>query len=340
MWSIKVVKVAKPRTPWMVAVPQAITGTKRVKRYFKDREKALAYVIQIKQQGFLEAEGQGTRSRISAVTLGECVALWLARHEQARLTYFQIRQVLNRLVARHGRDSIEAVGHRELDAWLRSLSHLSPVTQHNYWRVTRRFFSWCVDYLEVIARNPMKRLQERRLEHQEPEILTPDQMRMCLEAARISETGIPRRLTAYLVLGGFAGLRTEEILRQRWEDIDWTNGEIYVRQPKRVGGWRPRHVEIQSALRRHLEPLALKEGKILPGGQRTLYLLRRSMMNDLGWKSWPNNCLRHSFRTYHLGKWQDMTKLSVQMGHSRSDMTRYTYGSPTARAASEAWWSL
>jgi hypothetical protein len=119
--SPKVVEVSKPRTPWMVAVPADITGTKRVRRYFKDREAALAYVITLKQQGFLGAEGQGSNSA-GKVTLGECAALWIARHQEARLTFFQVRQVLNRLVARHGRDAIESVGHRELDLWLRSLS--------------------------------------------------------------------------------------------------------------------------------------------------------------------------------------------------------------------------
>ena len=61
MRSVKVVKVSKPRTPFMVAVPANVTGSKRVRRYFKDRETALAYVISVKQQGFLGAEGQGVR---------------------------------------------------------------------------------------------------------------------------------------------------------------------------------------------------------------------------------------------------------------------------------------
>lgn len=57
----------------MVAVPQAITGTRRVKRYFKDRQAALAYVIAVKQAGFLGAEKP--RSSTSTVTLGEAAAL-------------------------------------------------------------------------------------------------------------------------------------------------------------------------------------------------------------------------------------------------------------------------
>ena len=90
----------------------------------------------------------------------------------------------------------------------------------------------------------------------------------------------------------------------------------------------------------HLEPLALKEGKVLPGGQRTLYLLRRALMDKLGWSAWPNNCLRHSYKIYHSSFWQDRSKLAEQMGHSHTDMTRYSYGSPQVRAAAAAWWAL
>ena len=57
--SLKVVAVSKPRTPFMVAVPADVTGTKRVRRYFKDREAALAYVITLKQKGFWARKGRG-----------------------------------------------------------------------------------------------------------------------------------------------------------------------------------------------------------------------------------------------------------------------------------------
>ena len=135
---------------------------------------------------------------------------------------------------------------------------------------------------------------------------------------------------------GFAGLRTEEVLRQQWSDIDWAAGEVYVRQPKRVGDWRPRHVEILPALRRHLERLALKEGKVLPGGQRTLYLLRRALMDKLGWETRPNNCLRHRFKTYHAAHFRDLPRTQLQMGHADSSLTHYVYGTP----APAGWWAF
>ena len=124
----------------MVAVSASTTGTKRVRRYFKDQTAALAYVVMLKQQGFLRAEAQGTSSS-SKVTLGECASLWIARHRQARLKFSQIRIVLNRLVIRFGKDAIDSVTHRELDTWLRSLEDFSPVYVHNHWRITRRFFN-------------------------------------------------------------------------------------------------------------------------------------------------------------------------------------------------------
>ena len=160
-------------------------------------------------------------------------------------------------------------------------------------------------------------------------------MRACLEAADGE-----RRLLECLALGGFAGLRTEEVLRHQWSDIDWAAGEVYVRQPKRIGGWRPRHVEILPALRRHLERLALKEGKVLPGGQRTLYLLRRALMDKLGWETWPNNCLHHSFKTYHAAHFRDLPRTKLQMGHADSSLTHYVYGTPATRANAAGWWAL
>ena len=254
-----------------------------------------------------------------------------------RPTFFQARQVLNRLTARHGRDSLERVGHREVDAWLRSLSGLAPVTQHNHWRITRRFFGFCQDYLEVIVRNPMKRLQEPRLEHQEPAILTPGQMRECLGAV----LPVPRS-TAYLTLGGFAGLRSGEILHLHWEDIDWGNGEVFVRMPKRVGGWRPRLC--RDVARAAAPPRARgAQGRQDPLRQRENAL--PSPPRDDGyssiWESWPNNCLRHSFKTYHAAPhFQDLPKLALQMGHIgiRDAQLRLRHAVDSSQCGAPLWW--
>jgi integrase len=248
----------------------------------------------------------------------------------------QIRHVLNRFVAKFGNHPIDVVTHHELDRWLRSLEDqgLGPTSIHNHARVTRRFFNFARDWLEVVVRNPFVKIKERPLEHRDPEILTPSQMKLCLDAAAGD-----RRLVAFLCLAGFGGLRTQEVLRQTWQDIDWQHGEIFVRQPKRVGGWRPRHVEILDALRRHLQPIALPDGKVLRGGLKTLYQLRRGMMDKIGMDRWPSNCLRHSYKSYHYAFWQDGGKTAAQLGHAPS-VSYYVYGTPVVKADASAWWKL
>ncbi len=326
----------KPYTPWEVAVPVSITGTRRIRKYFSTREEAESYLVRVKSRGFA---GANQRAESGKLTLGECADIWLARHEgKERATYFQVRRILASLRGKFDREAIEFLTHRELEAWLASIGG-SETNRQNYYRIARRFFHFVQIWLEAIPRNPFDKIERLRREHQEPPILTPALMRKCLGAAS------DIRLKAYLCLGGFAGLRTSEIIRFQWEDISWERGEIFVRQPKRVKGWRPRYVDILPSLRRHLEPLALKSGPILTlgkgaGGMRTLYILRKAMMNQIGMARWPLNCLRHSYKTYHAAHFQDLSKLQLQMGHSDANMTRYAYGTPEARAVAEQWWNL
>ena len=53
------------------------------------------------------------------------------------------------------------------------------------------------------------------------------------------------------VLGGFAGIRTKEILKLRWDDIDFENCEIHVRpgiMKKTRGGASERYVRMEPPL--------------------------------------------------------------------------------------------
>ncbi len=58
MKGVRLLETSHPKVPWQVAIPSRVTGTTRVRRSFADREKALAYLIRIKQEGFLAVEGQ------------------------------------------------------------------------------------------------------------------------------------------------------------------------------------------------------------------------------------------------------------------------------------------
>lgn len=335
----------KPYTPFEVAVPASITGTRRVRKYFATRSEADAYLVRVRTRGFTNAE---QRADAGKVTLAECADTWQARHEsKARGTFFQIRRVLQSLRDKHGQDAIELLTHRELEVWFAGIGG-SIINRRNYYKIASRFFDFCKDWLEVIPRNPFIKISLPEMVHKEPEILSPETMRKCLIAAGSGAPDVfaPKsredlQLLAHFCLGGFAGLRTSEILNLHWEDILWQKGEIYVRQPKRVKGWRPRYVEILPPLRRHLETAALKSGRIGVGaGMWKLHAARKSMLTAIAMDHWPANCLRHSFKTYHAAHFQDLGKLRLQMGHSDENMTRYAYGTPEVREVAAQWWNL
>jgi integrase len=337
---MKVSKVEKPYTPFEVFVPKSITGTRRARKYFRSPEEAAAYIVRVKREGFANADNRKAAAEPGKLTVGEVTAMWLARHEDKDgKTKTQVKRVLGSLDLAFGRKAIESISHRELETWLGSVGG-GYVNRLNYHRIARRFFGWVHQWLEAIPRNPMVKVRKPEGERNSVEILTPEGMRNCLESVKLLDAPEDLRMTAYLALGGFAGIRTEEILRMSWEDVNWQSGEIYVRQPKKVKGWRPRWVEILPPLRRHLEPIALKDGKVFPGGQRSLYWARRDLMDWLFWEEWPDNCLRHSFKSYHAAEFQSVEKTQLQMGHADKSMTQYQYGTPEARAAAAAWWAL
>ena len=287
-------------------------------------------------------------------------------------TFFQARQVLTKLNEVHGRAAIDKVGVNELDKWLRSLTpQYSFTTQQNYWRRTRHFFAYCHNS-GLIAANPFQNpilKQPKRMGSVKRQILRPQHMKICLEAAKGD-----RALTAYLCLGGFAGIRTEEILRMDWDDLLWSGNEIRVDSKKVEGADAKevylfdedeedeeisgdRIVTMEEAFRRHVEPLALKgkdidaaaqrrpdggrgSRKIVPGGQRTLYTLRAKLREILHVETWPNNCLRHSYKSYHIAFFRDLERTRHEMGHSHSNTTKYKYGAAQQRVVAEQWWAL
>ncbi len=86
----------------MVAVPANVTGTKRVaKALFADREKALAYVIRI-QAARLPGRGRPGRKPVAEVHAWRMRRACSSPALSAPASVLPSRQVLNRLVARHG----------------------------------------------------------------------------------------------------------------------------------------------------------------------------------------------------------------------------------------------
>jgi integrase len=155
-------------------------------------------------------------------------------------------------------------------------------------------------------------------------------------------------LRAWFLLGAFAGLRSIEVHRMRWEDVDPKSGQIEVRREvsKQSSGLPERIVDFTEPLARRKEFFKGKSGLIVVAKSLRLYREREALierLNEAGlvpWAKLPENALRHSYATYHLGRCQDAGKTAHQLGHSSTALVLKTYAVPSRKADWRAWWRI
>ena len=166
-------------------------------------------------------------------------------------------------------------------------------------------------------------------------ILKPDQMRALLELE------LPDAVRAYLLLGGFAGLRTEEMLRMDWASVDCKTGQIHVAPGvmKDSGGYDQRIVDFTQPLTKRKAWLRKQSGPVIPMASETFHTHKRRACQAV-LSSWPDNALRHSFATYHLARAKNAGLTAFQLGHTSAAMVQKVYAVPAARADWKDWWAL
>ena len=223
-------------------------------------------------------------------------------------------------------------GTRALEKWLDALP-VGPTTFNNYRRHLSIFFGWAVKNSKL-PRNPCAQIEERRkkrTEEQEAEIITPAEFRSLLLVAQGSLAGVSEDerwspdLLAGVALQGFCGIRAKEMTRLEWKAVDFEEGQVLV--SKGQGKTRKgRVIPLPPSCLLWLKGLAGKSGPVVPSEyQKKLSGLRAIMRSPSqitrtapGFVSseMPDNCLRHSFATYHLALHKNEALTSRLMGNS------------------------
>ena len=223
-------------------------------------------------------------------------------------------------------------GTKALEKWLDALP-VGPTTFNNYRRHLSIFFGWAVKNSKL-PRNPCAQIEERRKkrsEEQEAEIITPEEFRSLLLVARGSLAGVSEDerwspgLLAGVALQGFCGIRAKEMTRLEWKSVDFEEGQVLV--SKGQGKTRKgRLITLPEACRSWLKDFAGKTGPVVPNEyQKKVSGLRAIMRSPSpitrtapGFvpSEMPDNCLRHSFATYHLALHKSEALTSRLMGNS------------------------
>lgn len=241
-----------------------------------------------------------------------------------------LRQRLGRFNEDFGDRPIRTLQANELEKWLHALK-LSAQSINNFRSRLSSLFAYA-EKRGYVERNPVSAIDKIKLVDEAPEIFTPEQLQKLLEQA-------PSDLLPTIALGAFAGLRTAEILRLEWQDIDLKGNFVNVAASKAKTAKR-RLIPIAANLADWLRPYARKSGRIYPFSHRWYHFNIDELRKAAELPEWPNNGLRHSFASYHLAKHQNAPQLALDMGHTTPRMIFDNYREVVTPEEAERYWSI
>jgi integrase len=249
-----------------------------------------------------------------------------AKHQAVSIG--DIRQRLGRFNVEFGHRLAKSIQPDEIEAWLHGLG-LEPVTVNHYRALLHAFFAYLLKRKRIDA-NPVAVIDKLKCPAKAPQIFEPEQLCRFLEAA-------PAGLIPALVIGAFAGLRTSEVLRLDWNDVDLARGFIHVASHKTKTA-RGRLVTIQPNLAAWLAPFAGRKGKVYCE-RGNYHHVTSALAATLGQK-WPQNGLRHSFASYHLARFQNANALALELGHTTTRLIFEHYRELVRPEAALTYWSI
>lgn len=198
-------------------------------------------------------------------------------------------------------------------------SAFSTPSQHNKARaMLYGLFEFAVRR-EWCDRNPIKRIERRKVIEKEIKPLKLSEIRRLIETAR-RESQIYAIVAALLV---YTGIRPREVRRLTWRDIDTEEKTITVRsQCSKTGGVR--QVEIPPVLNRFLiTHKSENTSHICPTDWQCRW---RKIRDNSGFRGrWIQDILRHTYASFHAKRYADLPRLQLNMGHRDQSLLRSRY---------------
>jgi integrase/recombinase XerD len=267
---------------------------------------------------FFIVGGDGNTTEMPSIPLVKAIeeTIHIKRDSGRRPTYVNtLRQYLNQFAKGRENVPVNRITEREIQKWFADRNE-KPVTRAaNLGRLSALFgVCWRRGY---IAENPIHKIEKPYVDRRAPSILT---LRQCAKLLVFARRQNPN-LLAWLSLALLAGVRPEECLKLDWSNIDLARGELRVDAAASKVRTR-RLVRLSPACRAWLW-LAKQMGATLPKGDSTHRRYVKHMRRILGFKSWPQDILRHTAASYLLARHQDAGKVAMMLGNSADILNQH-----------------
>jgi integrase len=259
----------------------------------------------------------------------------LASRERAGLSevhLIDLRHRLGRFSDSFGSRPVRGLCTAEIEGWLHTLG-LGPRSVNNFRSRLVSLFNYGVKrhYLEANPAAAIDPIKDRSIP---PEIFQPAELESVLLHA-------DQELVPALAIGAFAGIRTAELLRLYWGDVDLVGGYVHIAAAKAKTAQR-RLIPIPDNLAQWLAPYAGlgASDAVLPMRPQGYHRACWQLAQAAGLSHWPKNGLRHSYASYHLALHQNAPELSLHMGHTNPRQIFDAYREVVSRESAAQYWAI
>jgi integrase len=240
--------------------------------------------------------------------VGDVVDELLEAKKQARLSDRYIETLRTYLLrfADSFQTNIGSVNTGAIVRWLDSLK-VGPRSRNNVRQaiVTLFNFSRRRGYLPKGETTEAADIETVRDHDGEISILTPAQLTRLLRKSKPD-------YQLYFALAAFTGIRSAELLRLEWSEINFEKAHIEVKTRKAKTATR-RLVPIQPNVAKWLAPYRDRKGKLFQSRRTVDSAIKFAKRLGIPWKA---NCLRHSYATYRLSMVPDAGRIALEIGNS------------------------
>ena len=261
-------------------------------------------------------------------TLADTIALLCATKTAAnrRAVYIKnVRWMLNRFAAGREARLISDFTAAEIETWLNQFP--SAGYRATWLNRISTLFAFAVRR-DFILKNPCDKIERITIDRAAPKILSPAQVEILLSVT-------PTVCRAYVILGTFAGIRPDELLKMDWQDVNLETKTATVNDAKtrrrRIVNLVPRAVAL-------LAGCPLRRGAIAPSNS-TVRRFKRRACAALGLKAWPKDLLRHTAASYLLALHGDAGKVATMLGNSSSILLQH-YHEPVINGDCGHFWAM
>jgi site-specific recombinase XerC len=198
------------------------------------------------------------------------------------------------------------------------------------WRAALHAFCGWLLRQKQIDFNPIASVAKPKVIREPPAIWTPDDLDKLLR-------GAPSELVPVITVGAFAGLRTSELLRLNWSEVNLARRLIEVTAVKAKSS-RRRLVTIQHNLAQWLPPYAAAAGKVWPKSWRSRHEATAKLAASLSSTGRRMGCaIRTRATIWRISK---VPKCSLSRWDILPRMIFEHYREVTSPQAAERYWEI